>query len=102
MIEEGAHDLLDVLFLPPDHAQLLHQDDVVTLQADLLHPYAEEQVVEEVEGLLIVKKTERAYSLHLSQPIPTSSIKPPPTPEQLSFTTQTTFPFARKRLQTFR
>ena len=53
MIEEDAHDLLDVLHLRPDHAQSLRQDDVVTLQADPPHPYAEGQVMEEVEGLLI-------------------------------------------------
>ncbi|MCJ1389297.1 hypothetical protein MMC18_002153 [Xylographa bjoerkii] len=76
MIEEGAHDLLDVLYLPQDHAQLLHQDGVDTLRVDLPHPYAEEQVMEEVEGLLIAKKTERSYSLHLSQSISPGSTKP--------------------------
>ena len=59
MIEEDAHDLLDVLYLHPDHAQLLRRDDVVTLQADPLHPYVEEQVMEEVEGLPIAVMIEQ-------------------------------------------
>ncbi|MCJ1402765.1 hypothetical protein MMC11_005986 [Xylographa trunciseda] len=54
MIEEGAHDLLDALYLPHDHDRLLRQDGDDILRAEAPHPYAEEQVMEEVEGLLIV------------------------------------------------
>ena len=59
MIEEGAHVLLDALYLALDHVHLLRHDDVVTLPADPLCPYAEEQVMEEVEGLLIAVMIEQ-------------------------------------------
>ncbi|MCJ1478486.1 hypothetical protein MMC13_007166 [Lambiella insularis] len=57
MIEEDAHHLLDALSRPLDHDQSAPCGDADTLRADHQHLYVEEQVMEEVEGLLIVVMT---------------------------------------------
>ena len=59
MIEEDTHELTDVLYLLHVRDRLPLQDAVDTLRADPLHPYGEEQVMEEVERLLIVVMIEQ-------------------------------------------